>query len=50
MNLECEEHLFGWCAFATTLWRKVFTWFGWDGAIPRDPLEIFQKFSVGRGN
>ncbi|PNX96622.1 hypothetical protein L195_g019832, partial [Trifolium pratense] len=50
LNLECEEHLFGGCAFAESLWSKVFTWFGWVGAVPRDPLKIFQKFSVGRGN
>ncbi|GAU38174.1 hypothetical protein TSUD_264000 [Trifolium subterraneum] len=49
MNIECEGHLFGWCDFASTLWRKFFIWFGWDGAVPRDPLEIFQKFRKTTG-
>ncbi|GAU34591.1 hypothetical protein TSUD_15060 [Trifolium subterraneum] len=46
-SLECEGHLFGWCAFASTIWRKVFNWFGWDEEMPRDPSEIFQRFSRG---
>ncbi|CAJ2632776.1 unnamed protein product [Trifolium pratense] len=49
MNHECESHLFGWCAFASTLWGKIFKWFDWDVAVPRDPLEIFRRFSVGVG-
>ncbi|PNX97262.1 hypothetical protein L195_g020488 [Trifolium pratense] len=50
MHLECEGHLFGWCAFASSLWSKVFKWFGWDVAVPRDPLEIFRRFCTGRGS
>jgi hypothetical protein len=50
MELETESHLFGCCAFASTLWSKVFNWFCWIGVVPRDPLHIFGKFNVGRGN
>ncbi|MCI07972.1 hypothetical protein A2U01_0029042, partial [Trifolium medium] len=49
MDLESESHLFGWCAFASSLWSKVFRWIGWDVAVPREPLEIFRRFSVGMG-
>jgi hypothetical protein len=50
MELECADHLFGWCAFASTLWDKVFHWFDWGGAVPRDPRHIFQKFNSGTTN
>ncbi|PNY12727.1 ribonuclease H [Trifolium pratense] len=49
MHLESEGHLFGWCALASSLWSKVFGWFGWDVAVTRDPLEIFRRFCMGRG-
>ncbi|GAU46768.1 hypothetical protein TSUD_92630 [Trifolium subterraneum] len=42
-------HLFGGCAFASTLWAKIFKWFGLGLVVPRDPLDIFHKFSVGSG-
>ncbi|GAU18134.1 hypothetical protein TSUD_248350 [Trifolium subterraneum] len=48
MNTECEGHLFGWCAFASRIWSRVFDWFGWGGVVPRDPREIFQSFCRGR--
>ncbi|GAU27881.1 hypothetical protein TSUD_159750 [Trifolium subterraneum] len=47
MSLESEEHLFGGCAFASAIWRKVFIWVGWGGVVPTDPVEIFKKFSRG---
>jgi hypothetical protein len=50
MNSKSEGRLFGGCAFASTLWRKVFNWFGWDDVAPRDPRHILQRFNVGRGN
>jgi hypothetical protein len=30
--------------------NKVFNWLGWNGLVPRDPIHIFGKFNVGRGN
>jgi hypothetical protein len=50
MELEHEIHLFGGCAFASTLWSKVFSWIGWIDLVPRDPILIFGKFNVRRGN
>jgi hypothetical protein len=50
MELECEGHLFGSCAFASALWDKVFYWFDWDGVNPTDPRQTFQKFIMHRGN
>jgi hypothetical protein len=49
MELEKESHLFGGCAFASTLWSKVFNWIGWNGLVPRDPIHIFGKFNIERG-
>ncbi|MCH90264.1 ribonuclease H protein, partial [Trifolium medium] len=43
MEVENDKHLFGWCAFASTIWHKVFNWFGWGVVVPRDPLDIFQN-------
>jgi hypothetical protein len=50
MELEKESHLFGDCAFASTLWRKVYNWCGWTDLVPRDLRIIFGKFNVGRSN
>jgi hypothetical protein len=50
MELENDSQLFGCCAFTSTLWGKVFNWLGWNGLVPRDPIYIFGKFNVGRGN
>jgi hypothetical protein len=50
LEVEKESHLFGVCAFASALWRKLFNWFGWNGLVPRDLRHIFEKFNVGRGN
>jgi hypothetical protein len=50
MELEKKSHLFGDCAFASALWRKVYNWFGWNVLVPRDFRHIFDKFNVGRSN
>jgi hypothetical protein len=50
MELENKSQLFGSCAFASALWGKVFNWFGWNGLVSRDPIHIFVKLNVGRGN
>ncbi|GAU29855.1 hypothetical protein TSUD_379450 [Trifolium subterraneum] len=49
LELESEGHLFCGCAFASTLWTKIFKWFGLGLVVPSDPLDIFHKFSVGSG-
>jgi hypothetical protein len=50
MEVKNESHLFGVCAFASALWRKVFNWFGWNDLVLTDLRHIFEKFNVGRGN
>jgi hypothetical protein len=30
--------------------EKVFSWIGWIDLVPRDPILIFGKFNVRRGN
>jgi hypothetical protein len=51
MGLEKESHLFGCCAFASTLWSKVFNWIGWNGLVPRDPIHIWEgKWQAPQGS